>query len=58
MLFKLAPALAIGLALMAADKYDGPRPPKPDIPYLLHANHLVETEICEAREQGGKKDTA
>ena len=50
--------LAVGLALMAADKYDGPRPPKPDVPYLLHANHLVETEISEAREQGGKKDTA
>lgn len=58
MRFKLVPSLALGLALMAADKYDGPRPPKPDIPYLLHANHLVETEISEAREQGGKKETA
>jgi hypothetical protein len=58
MLFKLVPSLTLGLALMAADKYDGPRPPKPDIPYLLHANHLVETEISEAHEQGGKKDTA
>lgn len=58
MRFKLAAALALGFALAAADKYDGPRPPKPDIPYLLHANHLVETEVSEAREQGGKKETA
>ncbi len=41
---------------MAADRYNGPRPPKPDIPYILHANHLVETEVSEAR-QGGKKES-
>jgi hypothetical protein len=52
----VAAALAVCL-LMSADKYDGPRPPKPDIPYLVHANHLVETEIGEARENSGKKDT-
>jgi hypothetical protein len=52
----LFPVIA-GLSLMAADRYNGPRPPKPDIPYLLHANHLVETEVSEAREQSGKKET-
>jgi hypothetical protein len=56
MYVKLACALAAALSLTAAD-YNGPRPPKPDIPYLVHANHLVETEVSEAREQGGKKDT-
>jgi hypothetical protein len=44
-------------ALVAAD-YTGPKPPKKDIPYLVHANHLVETEVSEAKEQGGKKDTS
>ena len=58
MRLKLLLPLAVGLSLMAADSYTGPKPPKRDIPYLLHANHLVETEIGEAREQGGKKDTS
>jgi hypothetical protein len=35
-------------------KYTGPRPPKPDVPYLLHATKLVETEVSEAKESGGK----
>ena len=35
---------------MAAEKYSGPVPPKPDVPYLLHASTLVETEPGEARE--------
>jgi hypothetical protein len=40
---------AIALALLAlpaigAEKYTGPRPPKPDLPYLVHADNLVETE--------------
>jgi hypothetical protein len=38
-----------------ADKYDGPRPAKPDVPFLVHADNLVETEASEAKEQE-KKD--
>ncbi len=34
----------------AADKYDGPVPPKPDVPYLVHADNLIETEVALARE--------
>ena len=34
----------------AADKYDGPVPPKPDVPYLVHADNLIETEVAQARE--------
>lgn len=50
-------ALALmGMALSGADKYTGPRPPKADIPYLLHADHLVQTEIAEAREENKKGD--
>jgi len=47
----------IALSLAAADKYQGPRPPKPDLPYLLHASRLVETEAAEAREEKRKDDT-
>ncbi|MDQ6663063.1 MAG: hypothetical protein M3Z23_01565 [Acidobacteriota bacterium] len=40
-----------------AQKYSGPMPTKPDVPYLIHADNLVETEIAEAREQqSSKKD--
>ena len=44
------------LAALAQSKYSGPRPPKPDIPYLLHAENLVATEVGEAREEKRKDD--
>ncbi|HTR39836.1 MAG TPA: hypothetical protein VMH80_28380 [Bryobacteraceae bacterium] len=50
----LAP-LAAAVCLFAAEKYTGPIPPKPDIPYLLHASNLLETEPAQAHE--GKRDT-
>jgi hypothetical protein len=34
-----------------AQDYNGPRPPQKDVPYLLHADNLVETEVAEAKEQ-------
>jgi hypothetical protein len=46
--------LALSGACMAAPRYDGPRPPQPDLPYLLHANNLVPTEKVTAREESGK----
>jgi len=49
-------ALLFAIAcLMAAEKYNGPLPPKPDLPYLLHANNLVETEEAQAHQ--AKNDT-
>src|SRR5690242_18835355 len=39
-----------------APKYNGPVPPKPDIPYLKHADSLVSTEVTEAKEQKKKDD--
>ena len=39
--------------VLAADKYDGPRPPKPDLVYLVHADNLVPTEAAEAKEESG-----
>lgn len=52
--FALVPLVAAA-CLLAAEKYTGPVPPKPDLPYLLHASNLVETEVAQAHE--GKRDT-
>ena len=51
----LAFALA---AALTAQKYDGPRPPKPDVPYMLHASNLVSTDVDEAKEDKRKDGTA
>ncbi len=52
----LAGALLFLVSLCCAADYKGPRPPKPDIPYLLHGSKLIETEAVEAKEEQGKKD--
>jgi hypothetical protein len=49
--------VSIGL-ISAAEKYSGPLPPKPDIPYLLHASNLIELEAGQAREASRKNDTS
>src|SRR5215510_8569166 len=41
-------ALTFAFTLTAASKYDGPRPPKTDMLYLMHADNLIETELGEA----------
>jgi hypothetical protein len=46
------------LGAVAAQKYSGPRPAKPDVPYLVHADNLVETEVTEAKEEKRKNDLA
>jgi hypothetical protein len=46
------------LLAQAPSKYKGPRPAKPDLPYLLHASNLVETEPGEAREEQRKDEIA
>ncbi len=51
-LLALVPALA-----QAPRKYNGPRPPKPDVPYLLHASKLIETEKSAATESKAKDGT-
>jgi hypothetical protein len=43
--------------LLADGKYDGPVPPKADVPYLLQAKKLVEIEIGQAREEHRKDET-
>jgi hypothetical protein len=54
---RIALVFAIAGCVAAAEKYSGPMPPKPDIPYLLHASNLVETEVAQARQEGKKGDT-
>jgi hypothetical protein len=52
-----AVALAPLVRLQAADeKYSGPVPPKKDVPYLQHADNLVETEVVTASQSAGKND--
>src|SRR5438045_8756173 len=46
------------LGALLAQKYSGPRPAKPDVPYLVHADNLVETEATEAKEEKRKEDMA
>lgn len=49
-------AVLLACSVFAAEKYTGPRPPKADVPYLMHADNLVETEAGEAKEDT-RKDT-
>lgn len=49
-LFLIVASLTVAANALGA-KWDGPRPPKPDVPYLLHARNLVELEVNQASEQ-------
>lgn len=49
-------ALAVAVAA-SAQKYDGPVPPKPDLPYLKHADNLIPTEAAVAKEEKKKDDS-
>jgi hypothetical protein len=47
------PLLLLPLVAMAAahaQKYTGPPPPKPDLPYIQHATNLIPTEPVDAKE--------
>lgn len=44
------------LPVFAAERYMGPRPPKADVPYLVHADNLIETEAGTAKNET-RKDT-
>jgi hypothetical protein len=45
----------IGAGAASAQKYTGPRPPKPDIVYLVHADNLIPLEVADAKQES-KKD--
>jgi hypothetical protein len=57
MLRRIVLILVAGVCAALAQKYAGPRPPKPDIPYLKHADNLVATEVVQAKESKEKEDT-
>ena len=57
MIRRIAPLLLAAAAALCAQKYDGPKPPKPDLPYLKHATDLIPLESVEAKEQKQKNDT-
>ena len=52
----LFPILLLATLAVHADDYTGPRPPKPDVLYLVHASNLVPTEVTEASQEGKKDD--
>jgi len=41
---------------LLAQKYSGPRPAKPDLPYLMHADNLIPTESGEAKPEDRKNE--
>ena len=49
-------ALAVAVAA-SAQKYDGPAPPKTDLPYLKHGDNLVPTEAVMASQSAQKKSS-
>ena len=40
-----------------AQSYSGPRPPKKDMIYIVHADNLIPTETSDAKEEGKKGDS-
>ena len=54
---RIATLLLTSAVAVCAQNYDGPRPPKPDLPYLKHASALLATEVSEAKQQKQKNDT-
>lgn len=55
----LPPAVLLLVSLTAAgpaEKYTGSWPPKQDVPYLVHADNLIETEIAEAKNEDKGND--
>lgn len=47
--------LAVASAVLA-QKYDGPRPPQKDLPYLKHASNLIATEAVTGKEEGRRDE--
>lgn len=45
----------LAITTIHAEDYTGPRPPKADVLYLVHASNLIPTEVTEAQQES-KKD--
>jgi hypothetical protein len=57
MTLRLLPVTAMVLFTAHAQNSGVLKPPKPDLPYLKHADNLVSTEVAQAQEQK-KKDAS
>lgn len=49
--------LALAVGTLVAQDYNGPVPAKADVPYLLHASTLMETQASEAKSETKKNAT-
>jgi len=50
--------LAIVLAAsLSAQKYKGPTPEKPDLPYIIHGDTLLATDVVQAKDETRKDFT-
>lgn len=47
--------LLVSAAASAQGKYSGPKPPNKDIPYLLHGEKLIATEVKKATQSNSKE---
>lgn len=56
-MYRLFLTFGVALGCFAADRYTGPRPPKTDIPYLMHADNLIEPESAVATSEQRKDAT-
>lgn len=54
---KWLPVVLLCAGALMAQKYEGPTPPKPDLPYLMHADNLIPTESAEAKQDDRKGET-
>lgn len=48
--------ILISAGLAFGQKYTGPRPPKPDLPYLVHADNLIPTEASDSKPETKKNE--
>ncbi len=55
-MWKWLPIVLLCVCPLLAEKYTGPRPPKPDQPYLVHADNLVPTEALDAQQEDRKNE--
>jgi hypothetical protein len=55
---RFVPLLFLAAACaLAQEKYNGPRPPKTDLPYLVHGSTLIPTEAVEANQEEKKDES-
>jgi hypothetical protein len=50
--------LCMAVCALAQKKYDGPKPSKQDVVFLVHAGTLLSTEVAVAKEEKRKDDRA